>query len=137
MTRERWIHIAATAGAAAGAAWVTKFAVVAVTDGDETVAASALYLLAVALVLVGSTWVGAVLAGDRPRPVLAVLILLSPLAAFASYAVVDAVAKAVVGDAGPAWLEDEAGILATGLVWFVASAAVLRARGLSAVPRTS
>ena len=88
--------------------------------------ASTLYVLAVLLVLVGSTWVGARLAGDRSRLVLAVLIVLSPLAAFVSYAVVDEFAKAVVGSAGPAWLEDEIGILATGIVWCGASLLALR-----------
>ena len=129
MTRERWIHIAALLAVAAGAAWVAKFAVLVATDGEDSAVASALYLLAVGLVLVGSTWIGTRIAGDRSRPVLALLIVLSPLAAFASYAVIDAVAKSITGDAGPAWLEDEVGILATGLVWIAASLPALSPRG--------
>ena len=36
-------------------------------------------------------------------------------------AIIDPLAKAALGDAGPAWFEDEAGILATGLIWLAAS----------------
>jgi hypothetical protein len=32
-------------------------------------------------------------------------------------AVIDPLAEAAVGDAGPAWFAEEAGILATGLIW--------------------
>ena len=40
-----------------------------------------------------------------------------PFLVFLSYAVLDSLAGGVVGEAGPGWLEDEAGILATGVFW--------------------
>jgi hypothetical protein len=117
MTRHRWAHIAAVAALAGGAAWTVKFLVVTATGGAESVAASTLYVAAVLLMAVGSTWLGTRLAGDRSRPLLAVLVVLSPMAFWASYMLLDAIAAAVVGDSGPGWLQDEVGILATGAAW--------------------
>jgi len=62
--------------------------------------------------------VGVRLAGDRPGWVAAVSGVLSSLLVFVSYALVDPIAKAA---AGGGWFEDEAGILATGLLWLAAS----------------
>ena len=107
-----------------------KFLVVGATDGDETVAASAFYLLGVTLILIGSTWVGAVLAGDRPMYVLAPLVLLSPLLGFVSYAVLDGIAAGIAGNAGPDWLKAEVGIVATGAAWLGASLWALRRHAL-------
>jgi hypothetical protein len=127
MTRERFIQIAAATAAAGGAAWVAKFAVLTATDGDGSV--GALYLLGVGLMLLGSTWVGVRLARNRRRAIVVVLAALSPLLVFASYTLLDAIGKAAAGDAGPSWLEDEVGILLTGLVWLSASAWVARRHG--------
>lgn len=127
MTRQRWIALAAATAAAGGAAWVAKFGVIVVTDGATSGAADAvaavLYLLGVALMLAGSTWVGVRLAGDRPLPLVVVLAVLSPLLVFVSYALLDAAGNAIAGDAGPDWLADEVGILLTGALWLVVSVA--------------
>ena len=123
MTRQRFIHIAATAAAVGGAAWVTKFAVVAATDGDSSITASVLYVLGVALMALGAAWVGVRLAGDRHVAIAVVLGLLSPLLFFLSYMLLDGVATTIVGDAGPSWLEDEVGIVLTGAAWLATSLA--------------
>lgn len=67
------------------------------------------------------------LAGRRPLPVVVVLAVLSPVAAFMVFGLLDEAAQSVVGDAGPAWLRDEAGILAMALVALAAGAAAWRA----------
>ena len=127
MTRQRWIVLAAATAAAGGAAWLAKFAVIAVTDGATSGGAEAvtavLYVLGVTLMALGSSWIGVTLAGDRHVALAFALGLLSPLLLFASFVLLDAVAQSVVGDAGPAWLQDEVGILATGAVWLGAGIA--------------
>ena len=121
MTRQRFIHIASACAALGGAAWATKVAVIAASDGDGGPVVSFLYLTGVLLVLLGSTWVGARLAGDRHPVVLALLVAASPLLAFVSYAVLEPLAQGVLRDAGPAWLEEEVGIAVTGLFWLAVS----------------
>jgi hypothetical protein len=118
MTRQRFISTASAACALGGAAWVTKVAVLAATDGDDSALVGALYLSGVLLMLLGSTWIGVRVAGRRPLPLAIALAAISPLLVFVSYALIDPVAKAA---AGSGWFEDEAGILATGLVWLAAS----------------
>ena len=118
MTRQRFIRTASAAAALGGAAWVTKVAVLAATDGGDSIVVGFLYLSGVLLMLLGSTWVGVRVAGDRPRALVIALAALSPLLVFVSYALIDPVAKAAVGSG---WFEDEAGILVTGLVWLAAS----------------
>jgi hypothetical protein len=139
MTRHRWAHIAAIAALAGGAAWTTKFAVVTATGGAESgagdVAAGTLYVAAVLLMAIGSTWIAMRLAGERSRLLLGVLVVLSPIVFWESYTVLDAVAVAVVGDAGPGWLQDEAGILATGLAWMALGLWALRTTPDGARPR--
>ena len=76
-----------------------------------------LYLAGVALMLVGSVFVAGLVARERGLLVLVPAMVLSPLLVFLSYAVLDSLAVGVVGEAGPGWLEDEAGILATGVFW--------------------
>ena len=76
-----------------------------------------LYLAGIALMLVGSVFVAGVVARGRGLLVLVPAMVLSPFLVFLSYAVLDSLAVGVVGEAGPGWLEDEAGILATGVFW--------------------
>lgn len=128
MTRSRWTSIASALAAAGGAAWLAKIGVIAGTDGEvtDTGAAAAFFLSGVALMVVGSSWIGTRLAAGRPAGVVVLLALLSPVAFFVSFAVLESVAKAVVGDAGPAWLKDEVGIAATGAFWLLAGIWSLR-----------
>ena len=112
----RALHLTALAAAAGGAAWLVKFAVIAATDGAETLTAvtAVLYVLGVALMAVGAATV--TLRATRGRlPVLAAIA--APFLFFLSFLVLEAPAKALVGDAGPSWLDDEAGIALTGAFW--------------------
>ena len=118
MTRQRYIGVAAAAAALGGAAWVTKVAVLAATDGGEAPVPSFLYVAGVLLMFLGASWVGVRLAGSRPAWVAVVLGILSPLLVFVSYALLDPIGQAAVGGG---WFEDEAGILLTGLLWLAAS----------------
>jgi hypothetical protein len=124
MDRHRWIRISATAAAIGGAAWLAKFVVAAIDY--ENPATSVLYVIGVLLLFLGSTWLGALLAGDGSRWLLAPLVLLSPLAFWMSYTALDAVGLALVGDDAADWLRSEAGIALTGALWLVSSAWVLR-----------
>lgn len=118
--------VAALAG---GMAWLAKLSVIAVTDGEvtDTGLAAVFYFAGLAAILLASTGVGVRLAGRRPLPVAVVLALLSPVAAFMVFGLLDEAAQSLVGDAGPAWLQDEAGILAMALVALAAGATAWRA----------
>jgi hypothetical protein len=121
MTRERWISIGSVAAALGGLSWLAKVAVIIATDGEVTDegAAAFFYLLGVALMGIGSTAVGVLLAGRRSRWLVAVAVALSPIVYFVSYAVLDSITKPLVGDRGPAYAGDEVGILTTGLAWLM------------------
>lgn len=128
MTRERWISIGSVAAALGGLSWLAKVAVIIATDGEVTDegAAAFFYLLGVALMVIGSTAVGAMLAGRRMQLMLVMAIALSPIIFFISYAILDGIAKPMVGDRGPAYAEDEAGILMTGLAWLILGVGLFR-----------
>jgi hypothetical protein len=122
MTRQRFLHTASAVAALGGAAWVTKVAVLTATDGDDSLVVGLLYICGAIGITVGASWVGVRLAGERSLPLAVFVGALGPLLAFVAYdSVLDPLAKAALGDAGPGWFEDEAGILATGLVWLAAS----------------
>ena len=134
----RTIRILGAVAATGGAAWFIKFLVIAATDGAETGAADAaaavLYLLGVALMCVGAACVTLRVARGRGRVAIAAAVVAAPLLGFLSYALVDAIVKPAVGDAGPSWLPDEAGIAVTGLLW-LAIGLVSRPPGRLAVDR--
>jgi hypothetical protein len=116
-----WTGTLAGVAALGGAAWVVKFLVILADDGGDAGGLTAvLYLLGIALMVVGSAFLAGLVARRRGRLVLVAALVASPLVVFLSYAVLDGLAKAVVGDSGPGWLEDEAGILATGVFWMAA-----------------
>ena len=119
MTRQRFIGVAAAAAALGGAAWVTKVAVLAATDGEDGFVPSFLYVSGVSLMFLGASWVGVRLAGSRPTWVVVLLGALSPLLVFVSFVLLEPVAQAAAPGGG--WFDDEAGILLTGLVWLAAS----------------
>lgn len=122
MTRQRFVRTASAVAALGGAAWVTKVAVLAATDGEDSLVVPLLYLCGALGITLGASWVGVRLAGGRSLALVVVLGALGPLLAFVLYdSVIDPLAKAALGDAGPAWFEAEAGILATGLLWLASS----------------
>ena len=109
--------------AAGGAAWVTKFLVIAATDGAETGAADTataiLYMLAVLLMCIGASCITLRLARGHGKLATVAAFVAAPFLFILSYMLLDAIAKPLVGDAGPNWLDDEAGIVLTGAVWLV------------------
>lgn len=133
MITQRTLHVTAVIAAAGGAAWLAKMAVITASDGatggTSEAAAAVLYLLGVLLLAAGASAVTLRLARGRGRAATAVAVLASPVVFWASFMLLEAVAKAVVGDTGPSWLKDEAGILLTGAVWLSVGAAAVRAGG--------
>jgi hypothetical protein len=129
MTRQRWMEIASIAAALGGLSWLTKVAVILATDGEvvDEGAAAFFYLLGAALMLVGSTAIGTFLAGRQSRLVLVLAVVLSPIVFVISYALLDGLAKPLVGDRGPTYWGDEVGILSTGLAWLVLGIGILKA----------
>jgi hypothetical protein len=118
ISSQSWVTAVAGLAAAGGAAWTAKFLVIVADGGGDAGGVTAvLYVAGIALMLVGSVFVAGLIAGGRGLFVLVPAMVLSPFLVFLSYAVLDGLAVAVVGDSGPAWLEDEAGILATGVLW--------------------
>lgn len=119
--------------AAGGAAWLIKAIVVAAMDGDASMTASVLYVVGVLGLFAGSTWLGVLLAGSRPRWVVAALAVLSPVAFWISYMALDAVGIAVAGGGAEEWVKDELGVAFAGAAWLAASLWALHGRR-SAVP---
>jgi hypothetical protein len=138
MTTPRPTTILATLAAAGGAAWLAKLAVIVATDGatTDTGAAAAFYLMGIVLLAIGSAAVGSRLAARRHLALKIVALATSPALFFLSYALLDGIAKTLVGDAGPAWLEDEAGITLTAAVWLV-TGVLLASRKMRVRPNTA
>ena len=101
------------AALAGGAAWLAKVAVIVATDGETTSGGvpGVLYLAGVALMVLGAAGLLVRLTGRWFAAVL------GPVLAIAVFSVLDAVAEGLLGSAGPAWMQDEWGILVTGLFW--------------------
>lgn len=118
--------------AAGGIAWLAKVAVIAASDGATSgfpdAATGVLYLAGVALMTLGLAGAAVALTAGRH----AVLRALAGLAGIAGwgvlYVALEAPARSLVADAGPAWLGDEVGILVTAAVVTAAALAALRAR---------
>ena len=107
MTRQRFLRTASAVAALGGAAWVTKVAVLAATDGDDSLVVDLLYLCGMLGITLGASWVGVWLAGERPLLLVVLLGALGPLLAFVVYdGLLDPFAKAALGDAGPAWFPE-------------------------------
>ena len=104
--------------AAGGACWVTKFVVIAATDGAVSgfpdTLTGILYLSAVSLMVIGLATLFVALT-QRLHPVLRALAGLVGVVAWGvTYVVLEMVAQGVVGDSGPSWLPEEIGIVVTG-----------------------
>jgi hypothetical protein len=106
--------------AAGGFCWTTKMAVIAATDGatrgiPDTVTAI-LWFAGVALMAIGMGAVAVALL-DRRHIALRILAgLAGPFAWAVTYMALETAAQGLVGEgAGPSWLHEEIGILATGV----------------------
>lgn len=128
MTRTGWAHIGGIAAALGGLGWLAKIAVIVATDGrvDSEGAAAVFFVLGAALMALGSTAIGVLVARRRARWVLALAVVASPILFVVSFAVLDGITKPLVSDRGPAYWEDEAGILVTGLAWLVIGIALVK-----------
>ena len=121
-----WMRWGVWVFAIGGALWVLKVALIALNDGlgrdVDAFPVPVFYLGAVLLMVVGSTAVGIAVVRTSPWWVQVLAAVAGVIALFLLYTLLDAVLKAAFGDAGPSWLKDELGIVATGavcLVWGV------------------
>lgn len=127
MTKDRWIHIAGFLLVAGGLAWLLKLGVIVATNGrvTDTGAAGMFYLIGVILLLVGSTGLGMKLAARRNSLLRTVAVILSPIVFVASFLVFQAVMIMIVGDWGPTYVREEAGIFVAAVVWLLIGVALL------------
>jgi hypothetical protein len=106
-----------------GALWVLKVAVIALNDAldrdTDAFPVPVFYLGAVLLLVVGSTGTAMALVRSSRWWVQMLAGAAGIIGVFLLYSVLDGALKAAVGDAGPSWLEDELGIVATGMVALV------------------
>lgn len=128
MTRERWMKIGGIAAALGGLSWLAKIAVIVATDGrlDSDGAAAVFFILGAALMVIGATAIGVLLAGHRSKVMLAVAVALSPILFVVSFVILDSVAKPLATDRGAAYWKDEAGILVTGVAWLAIGIVILK-----------
>ena len=118
-----------------GALWVLKVTLITANhllgrDGDAS-GVPVLYVAAVTLLALGATAVGAALARRRPWWAQLLAAACAIPALILVYSVVDAVLKGIFGDAGPSWLADELGIVATGALCLAVGVLLGRAVGHS------
>jgi hypothetical protein len=106
-----------------GALWVLKVVFIALNDAlDRNVDSfpvPVFYIGALVLMVLGSTAVGIAVARNHAWWMQVLAAVVGVLAFFLLYAVLDGLLKEAFGDAGPSWLKDELGIVATGAVCFV------------------
>lgn len=124
---ERWAPVVLLVGAVA---WFAKMAVIVATDGrvDSTGAAAVFFIGGILLMATGATAVGLRLTRGRAGWVRSIAIVISLLAFFVSFVVLDSVAKPTLGQLGPRYMSDEAGILVTAIFWFLVAGALLHVR---------
>jgi hypothetical protein len=133
------MKIATFALIAGASAWVVKLVVIVITDGAESGAGDAavavVFLLGLVLLLSGSSAVGLWLTRGRGPVVRIAAALLAPVTFLVSMNVLDPVGEALVGNLGPNYAREEAGILLAALLWLalgILVAAGLRPRRLPA-----
>ena len=124
---ERWAPVVLLAGAIS---WLAKMVVIFATDGrvDSTGAAAVFFIGGIPLMAIGATAVGLWLSRGRALWIRSVSIVISFLAFFVSFVILDSIAKPTLGEVGPSYMTDEAGILVTAIFWLLVAAALLRTR---------
>lgn len=127
-TMDRPLRLAATAAIAGGAAWLAKLVVIAATDGEvtDTGLAAVFFIGGVILLIAGAATVSLRIARGRGRVAHVAGYVAAPVVFIASFLLLEPLGKAVVGDAGPAWLGEEAGIGLVGIVWLAVGIASRR-----------
>ena len=113
MSRARWTRVSAMILLAGGIAFVLKLIAIPTTGGDdfESGVVALLFFAGMFGMLVGSTTLGSMFAQDRPLAVYVVALVLSPIVIWFVFILLDGVLKPI-GEAGPDWYVDEAGITA-------------------------
>lgn len=116
--------------AAGGFAWLAKMAVITATDGAVDGAASStagvFYLMGVALMAAGLAGVAVALTAGRHVALRVAAGVAGFTSFFVIYVMLESIAQAVAGDAGPSWMADEVGILATGAALMAAGLLIAR-----------
>ncbi|HEU0245683.1 MAG TPA: hypothetical protein VFR38_01210 [Gaiellaceae bacterium] len=119
------MKVATLALIAGASAWLVKLVVIVITDGADSgagdAAAAVFFLPGFLLLLIGSSAVGLWLTRGRGPVVRIVAGLLAPVAFLASMNLLDPIGEALVGDLGPDYAREEAGILLTALLWLALS----------------
>jgi len=115
------MRIATLALIAGASMWLVKLVVIVITDsgdsGAEDAATGVFFLLGFALLLIGSSAVGLWLTRGRGPVVRIAAALLSSATFLVSMNLLDPLGEALVGDLGPDYAREEAGILLTALLW--------------------
>lgn len=136
---DRWTMIAAIALIVGAIAWLAKLVVIVITDGAEggagDTASSVLFLLGFVLLLSGSTAVGLWLTRGRGPVVRLAAALVAPVLFFVTMNLLDPLGEALVGDLGPSYVREEAGILLAAVLWL--GLGILVADGIRRTRRTA
>lgn len=130
-----WPVLASGLLAAGGLSWLVKIGVIVATDGRiiDTGPAALLMTAGIVLLLLGAAGTGAWLAGRR-HPVLRGLAAIGGIAVLVAGSVsLGWVGATLLRGRGPAYFDQEAGLLVVALLWSaVGLAALARARRLGA-----
>lgn len=112
---------------AGGLVWLVKFAAIFASNGQETVsgAPGLLYDLGLLLLLGGAVAIALRLTRYRPLIVRITASLLALPAFFGTFMLLDFLAKPSIPEDWPGYMRDEAGILATAVVWLVIGLALI------------
>lgn len=113
MSRTRWTRVSAMILVGGGIAFALKLIVIPTTGGDdyESGVVALLFFAGMFGMLVGSTTLGSRFAQQRPLAVYVLAVALSPILIWFVFMLLDEGLKSI-GEAGPDWYVDEAGITA-------------------------
>ena len=137
MHSSKWPMLAGALLLAGGSSWIVKIGVIVATDGRvmTTGPAALLMTAGIVLLLLGAAASGAWLAARR-HPALRALAALGGVATLVACSVaVGSAGGALARDRGPAYMAEEAGLLAAALLWSVGGAAALVAARRAGTPR--
>jgi hypothetical protein len=135
MTTQRWITIGSATAIAGGMAFLVKLAVLAATDGAESIAVATFYFLGNGLCALGSIGVALRLLQRRALPIRIGGAMVAPIAFAITFLWLDSVVVPLTREHVPAWAEVEGGVFLTALIWLAAGTWALRTRG-AAMPAT-
>ena len=113
MRRARWTRVSAMILVGGGIAFLLKLIAIPTTGGDdyESGVVALLFFAGMFGMLVGSTTLGSRFAERRPLAVYVLALALSPIVTWFVFILLDGGLKPI-GEAGPDWYVDEAGITA-------------------------